>query len=377
MHIVYLTNEFPEINKNHGGIGTFIDILSQHLVENNINVSVLGVSSAKSFETITDKGIRLINIQQSNWPFGKFIQNSIRINKALLNLSSKVQIDIIEGSELSFAFISTKIKCKRVIRMHGGHHFFAYTTGKKTAFWRSFQEKRSFKKANYLIAVSNYVGETSKRLLKFNKEYSIIYNFVNNSIFKPKSDAVKKDHTICFVGTICKKKGVKELIEAFKLTIQEIPDATLHIIGRDWIDDEYGSYTSYVKTAIPDQLSKSIHFYGAVDYHKLPEIIASMSVCVYPSHSESFGLTLVEAIAMNKTIIASDIAPFKEIIELNHSWIFINPFDAKNFSNTLIHLLKNENLATALAQEINHTVMNKFDLNKLVNQNIEFYKSIL
>ena len=60
---------------------------------------------------------------------------------------------------MSLAFLPKIKEIKYLIRLHGGHHFFAESEKRKINKWKGFQEKRSFKKADAFIAVSQYVNQ--------------------------------------------------------------------------------------------------------------------------------------------------------------------------------------------------------------------------
>ena len=67
-------------------------------------------------------------------------------------MHKKKPINSIEGAELSFAFLPKIKDIKYVIRLHGGHHFFAVAENREINKWKGFQEKRSFKKADAIIS---------------------------------------------------------------------------------------------------------------------------------------------------------------------------------------------------------------------------------
>ena len=50
--------------------------------------------------------------------------------------------------------------------MHGGHHFFAKSENRPTEWKKVWQEKKSFAKADQIIAVSQYVAKVTSQLLK-------------------------------------------------------------------------------------------------------------------------------------------------------------------------------------------------------------------
>lgn len=376
MHIVFLTNEYPNAQDSHGGIGSFVQNLGRNLVKKGIDVSVVGISNSSQEIVENDEGVTVHRLKKSTAKFAKFISNSNNICKKLEQIHSLKPIDIVEGSELSFAFLPKKTSFKKVIRMHGGHHFFAHTLGKKTAFWRAYQERKSFSKVDALIAVSEFVGSKTKELLGFKKPFKTIYNFIDLEKFKIDRKVVSKENSILFIGTICEKKGVKELIQAFELVKKEVPNAVLNLVGRDWNDENVGSYTTYVKSFIADENKDNIIFHGTISYSEIPKMIGQAQVCVYPSHAESFGLTLIEAMAIQKSIVAGNIEPFQEIMDEN-AGVFCNPFSPESIAEKLIYLLKNPSLADEFAIKAQKSVKEKFNAEKIVNENINFYKSIL
>ena len=378
MHIVYLTNEYPYKDLPHGGIGTFVQNLGRNLVKKGIHVSVVGITNSnKNIGVDLDEGVKVYRIKASSLKFGKFILNSLEIRKKLKKIHSIIPIDILEGSELSFAFLPKNTPYKKVIRMHGGHHFFAVTLNKKPAFWRAFQEKQSFRKADALIAVSDYVGKTTKQLLNFKLFYKTIYNFIDFTNFKEITNVKQITNAIVFIGTICEKKGVKQLVNAFSIVKKNIPSATLHLVGRDWSSSTVPSYIDFIKTIIPVEDINSITFYGAMTYSEMPNILAKAQVCVYPSHMESFGLTLVEAMAMSKPIVYSNIPPFKEIILNEISGLECNPFDPTDIAEKICTLLLDKEMSRNLAENAYTHIKDKFNSELILEENINFYNEIL
>ena len=277
----------------------------------------------------------------------------------------------------TFAFLPKKTSYKKIIRMHGGHHFFAVTLDKKPAIWRSYQEKKSFLKVDALIAVSDFVGIKTKELLKFKLPYTTIYNFINLDKFQIDNSVKVQENSILFIGTICQKKGVKELVQAFSIVKKAIPTAVLNLVGRDWNDEKVGSYTAYAKSKIVDIHKDSIFFHGVVPYDQIPKLILSSHVCVYPSHMESFGLTLIEAMALEKPIVASNIEPFEEIMTDTISGLFCDPFSPNDIAGKLIKLLVYNEKEIKMGVNARKEVLEKFNSKKIVQENINFYTSLI
>ncbi|AOW19515.1 glycosyltransferase family 4 protein [Urechidicola croceus] len=376
MHIVFLTNEYPEKGESHGGIGSFVQNLSKNLVEKGFNISVIGIS--KSASTLEyDNGVEIHRIQQSTAKFGKFIFNSKRVRNTLKNIHEKKSIDIVEGSELSFAFLPKNTPYKKVIRMHGGHHFFAITLNKKPAVWRSFQERRSFKKADYYVSVSNYVGSQTKKYLKKNFEFTTIYNSVNTDKFVSKDNYKTIKDSLLFVGTICEKKGIRQLVQAIPIIKSKFPDVKLKIVGRDWKFPNGKSYTEYLKTFITESIKDNVEIIGVIPHDRISKYIEEAEICVYPSHMEAMPIAWLEGLLMGKPIVASNIGPAREAIKNNKTGLLANPHSPEDLAMKILELLLNKEKALKLGREARNDISKRFNQKNIIEQNINFYTSII
>ena len=377
MHIVYLTHEYPKKDLNAGGIGSFVQFLARNLVKQNIRVSVIGINNESKDIVDVDGDISIYRLAKSNWKFGKFYDHTNRILSKINDLDKDESVNIVEGSELNFAFFPRTTSYKKIIRLHGGHHFFAIELNIKPAFWRSFQEKKSFKKAEGYIAVSDYVGRQTQKYLDFYFDYTTIYNSVDTDKFSMSNLASVEENTLLFVGTVCEKKGVRQLVQAMPLIKKEIPSIKLKIVGRDLIDKNGKSFTEYLKTYINNDLKNNIEILGPVPHVDIPNYIAKTHICVFPSHMESFGLVLLEALIMGKVVLASSIEPFKEIKGKEPIFEFVNEITPENISKKVIELLNSNNETLKMGELARENIFKRFNDDTIIAKNIQYYNMIL
>ena len=375
MHIIFLTHEYPKRKMNSGGIGSFVQFLSRKLVKQGIKVSIVGLNNNNSYNEDHDLGVNIYRVPKSKWKLGKFYQHTKRILSKIDELSKIEKVDIVEGSELNFAFFPKKTSYKKVIRLHGGHHFFALELGGKNAFWRSYQERKSFSKADAYIAVSNYVGKQTQKYLKYNFPFRTIFNCVNTDKFKPDFDAKVEENSLLFVGTICEKKGIKQLIQAIPIIKKQIPNIQLNIVGRDWKFKDGSSYIEYLQSIIMNEFKENINFVGPVPHEEISGYLKKAEVCVFPSHMEAMPIAWLEALSMGKIVVASDIGPGNEAIINNKTGILVNPYSPNEIADSIVKLLKTKNLD--LGTNAREDVLQRFNVNEITSLNVEFYKSLL
>jgi glycosyltransferase involved in cell wall biosynthesis len=379
MHICFLTNEFPKEGFPHGGIGSFVKTFALELVKKGIKVSVIGMNYTFSNETESIDGISVYRLKKSTVKGFSWYFNSKAINKKIKKIHKEYPINIVESPELSLAFI-TKIKdIKYIIRLHGGHHFFAESENRGINKWKGFQEKRSFKKADAFIAVSQYVKNHTEKYLSYNnKPMAYISNPIDAEVFQP-IVGKESECKIVFAGTVCKKKGIRQLIQSFPIVKKQYLNATLEIYGRDWFSPNGASYIQMLQEnelAKLGDFAAAIHFHGAIAYDEIPLAYAEATVCVFPSHMETQGLVAPEAMAMEKAVVFTKLGPGPETITNYETGLLCDPYDPNDIAEKILWVFSNKDKAQTMGKTARRFVLGKYGLENIVDQNIDFFKSI-
>lgn len=377
MHIVYITHEYPTKNHVHGGVGSFIKFISKSLVDQGYKVSVVGTYNLPKESYEDDEGVAIYRIPFSKWKFLKFIDNSKRLLKKIEHVNTSNPIDLVEGSELTFSFFPAKTPYKKVIRMHGGHHFFSNELNAKVKPWRAYKEKLSFKKADNYIAVSSYVGNQTKEYLKKNFDFETIYNSVNTDKFKPATNVKVDENTLLFVGTVCEKKGVRQLVQSLEFVVEEFENIRLKIVGRDWFFPDGKSYIEYLKGFISDKIKDNVEIVGVVPNSEVANLLQQANICVYPSHMEAMPVAWLEALSTGKTFIGSHIGPGKEAVIHGETGWLVDPYQPKEIAEAIKLLLKDKELAAKLGINARKDILARFTPETILQKNIAFYKSVI
>jgi glycosyltransferase involved in cell wall biosynthesis len=380
MHICFITHEYPKAGFPHGGIGSFVKTIATALVQMNIRVSIVGINYTDEDENESLEGVTVYRLRKSTVKGLAWYFNSKRISDKIAEIHSQYPISIIESPELGFAFIHKIKDIKYVIRLHGGHHFFAEAENRKINIWKGFQEKRSFKKSDAFIAVSKYVKIHTEKYLSYNnRPIAYINNPINTELFKPMLGQ-EVARRIVFVGTVCEKKGVRQLIQAFHFVKKQFPTATLEIYGRDWVYPDGCSYMEMLKEKELPQLGEQaldIHFHGAVDYDKIPSIYAQAAVCVFPSHVETQGLVAPEAMAMEKAVVFSMLGPGPETIMNYETGLLCDPHNPIDIADKISWFLLNQEKKVIIEKNARAFVLKKYGLETIVKQNRIFFESLM
>lgn len=260
--------------------------------------------------------------------------------------------------------------------MHGGHHFFYTCLGERPRSWRSWLEKRSFSRADYLCGVSRFVAEETRRLLRLGDvPIEILPNPVDTAKFRPRPEVPVIRGRIVFVGTLCEKKGIRQLVEAMPEILAAVPQAHLVACGRDYTDQVTGrSYKELLESTIVPAVRPQIIFKDHVSNEQLPQELAAAEVLAYPSHMEAQGIVVIEGMAMGKPVVASRTGPGPELIEHGASGLLCDPHDPHSIAESVIRVLKNGDLAGQLGAAARDRAVTEFSVDKLVVRNEDFHR---
>jgi glycosyltransferase involved in cell wall biosynthesis len=378
MHICFITSEFPRQGFPHGGVGTFVATLGKALVEQGIQVSVIGLNYINKEETENIEGINVYRVVTKKQKGLQWYFNSRAIANKIKEVHQQNNIDIVETAELGLAFLPKIKKIKYVIRLHGGHHFFAEGENRGINPWKGFQEKRSFSKADGFIAVSEYVKSHTAKYLSYNdKLVQTIPLPIDFSKFYPADSTKVEPKSIVFAGTVCEKKGIRQLIMSMTYIKEKFPEAILHVYGRDWLFPDKSSYIAYLKKNLSLKDLENVIFHGAVSHDELPEIYEKAEVCAFPSHMETQGLVAPEAMSMEKPVLFTALGPGPETIINYETGLLADPHNPMDIAKKIIYFFSNPEKANEMGKKAREFVLKKFNSSAIVEQNIEFYNHII
>ncbi len=375
LHVCFLCDEYPP--RPHGGIGSFTRALARALAAAGHAVSVVGIYTGMTAATTEDdEGVRVVRLPHSRIRFTGLAVNAWRLRRALASIHRERPIDVIEGPEIAFARLPLRSPSVRIIRMNGGHHFFATTLGGRPLFPRRWLERRSFRRADFLCAVSRYVGETTRGLLGLGaRPIEILPNPVETAVFEARGPQAEDPRSILFVGTLCEKKGIRQLVAAMPDIAAAVPGARLDVIGPDRVDGRTGeSFRERLEASIPPALRDRIVFHGRLDNRLVPDRIAAAAVCVYPSHMEACPVAWLEAMAMRKAIVASRTGPGPELIEDGVSGLLCDPHDPRSIAASVVSLLNDPEKRERLAAAAHQRALDTFAIDTVVERNVAFYR---
>ena len=124
---------------------------------------------------------------------------------------------------------------------------------------------------------------------------------------------------------------------------------------------------------MPPQIKHKVQFVGAMAQDDLPAALASAAVCTYPSFSEAHSVACLEGMAMGRAVLASDVPPFQEIVNPGVDGLLCDPHNPRAIAANLIRLLTDPTLRRTLGATARRLAVDRYSVQHIVEQNIEFY----
>ncbi|MBL4662441.1 MAG: glycosyltransferase family 4 protein [Flavobacteriaceae bacterium] len=374
MHIVFLSGEYPLWTS--GGVGTFIQTYGHSLVQEGHKVSVVGSGKDEKELKLEDDGIQIYRLPKNPSSLPDFLFNGYQINKKLKQLHKENPIAVIEASEAGLALLSKRHPAKKVIRLHGGHHFFAEAEKRKINWRKGMLEKKSFSKADGFIAISQYVKDHTAKYLSYGNRPIEIINLPLDTSKEVAQVAVQENH-ILFAGTVCEKKGIRQLIEAYKLVREKYPNKVLDIYGREWFYPNGNSYHQMLTQNYDATYFENVTFHGSISREELDKKYSEAVFCVFPSHMETQGLVSIEAMLLGKPVIFSKYGPGTETVEHQKTGLLCDVYDPSDIAEKMIWCIENPEEANLLGIAASKIVKKRYDSNTIVKKNIQFYQTLI
>ena len=376
--IAFLTPEYPhpETPGLCGGIGTSIMNLASALNVLGAKVSIL-VYGQQSDGFFHENGIdfyRIKNNQSRKWPRYK---TQKKIEKLINQLVKADKIDLVEAADWTGITSFIKPKCPVIVKVHGSDTYFSYFSRQPLEWKKRFAEKRAMRKANALIAVSQFSADVTKSVMRLKKDFTIIPNGIDTGKFHPK--VAETSNTILYFGTLVRKKGSLELPLIFNKVFEKNASAKLVLVGLDSNDPITGNRSVWqmMQPLFTPEALENVTYAGSVAYEEIKNHIDQAAICVFPSFAEALPVSWMEAMAMGKAIVASDIGWAKEMIVDASEGFLVHPTKHEAFADRIVALLEDPELRRLFGQQARKKVEAKFSFEVVAKQNLDFYKRVL
>ena len=163
------------------------------------------------------------------------------------------------------------------------------------------------------------------------------------------------------VGVVARlepEKGHPTLLESWPAVLRAVPNAVLLIVG------EGSRHAELEQLAASLRIAHRVVFTGRRD--DVPEVTAALDVAVLPSYREAQGLSILEAMALSRPVVASRVGGIPEVIEDGVSGLLVPPHDPEALAAAIVRLLTNHPLADMIGRAGHDVVHERFCIGLMV-----------
>lgn len=317
-----------------GGVNMHVRELGEHLRARGHEVRILApadgpveagvISLGRTFGVPVNRGVARL-------AFGPRIAG--RLRRILLRTKPDI-VHVHEPLAPSASLLATLLgrRAPLVVTFHSGADSTTLRLGR--AFLRPLRGRFAV-----AIAVSDFARELVKPGLGENVR--VIPNGVETSHYTsiPAPDVAGR--TVLFFGRLEARKGPQVLVAALPTLFSRVPDARVVIAGE-------GALRRRLEAAIPEGFERQVTFPGAFGTPERIELLTNANVVCLPATGESFGYTLVEAMAAGRAVVASDDPGYRCVATDGREALLCSPEDPEAFGHALADLLLDADRATAL-----------------------------
>ena len=385
MRIAFITFEYPPFV--NGGAGIYAMNVTREMAKlgNEVTVFTPQIESDKSLYESDNLNICRVPLND-NVPF-KALQFWLKLPEVIMEAESINKFDIIHFNGLSYWFLKNKLsKVPHIITIH---HLvtdaikcnnlslisrFCDIRG-ENSFFIPFIEKKCVKCADKIISVSEF---TKKQIVDNYKispgKIEVVYNGMElkeQTFTEKELDELKKQYgipqkpVILFVGRVDDhRKGLDFLLRSFK-NVLEMIDSILLVVGK-------GDQTNAKKIAMSLGIHNHVFFTGFVNESTLKKCYSLCDVYAVPSRLEGFGLTILEAMAAGKPVVATNVGAIPEIIKIGENGTLVQFDDIFDFANVMHIHLDNKSSDESLSGKNKSYMQRKYNwkMNALATQRI-------
>ena len=208
------------------------------------------------------------------------------------------------------------------------------------ASWMSQRLQRSIKRADGLIAISEYVGSTLRSAGIDESRIHVVVNAIDTAEWTPRLGRDDRRAEFGFAATdtvvitVCRlfpAKGPTELVRAVAAVHGTRPDVRLLVVGREF---EPG-YVATLKHLAKDLgIAEHVVFTGLRP--DVPALMAAADIFSMPSQFEPFGLVYLEAMSMELPVVALDSGGTPEVVEDGRDGLLSTPGDEHALADNLL-----------------------------------------
>jgi len=320
-----------------------------------------------------DPKVTYHNVQVSAYPLFRYPPYDLALATRMLEVQEEFHTDLFHvhyaiphavSAYLARKMSGGELRC--VTTLHGTD---ITVVGADAAYTRP--TRFAIEESHAVTAVSEFLAGETQRIFSTEKKIHVIPNFVDTELFRPGSggryyEREEDTRTIVHVSNFRPVKRVADVVRAFAAIHQKVP-SRLQLVG-DGPDREHAF-------AIASDLGcmEAVQHLGSVE--STEAILADADLFLLASETESFGLSMLEAMSCGVPCVSTDVGGVSEVI--GGGGFLTPPNDPQAMADAALPLLTDERLHQKVAAAGRARALELFDMDRVADKYFQLYREVL
>jgi glycosyltransferase involved in cell wall biosynthesis len=266
-----------------------------------------------------------------------------------------------------------------VIHTPHGHIFYGYFGPLKNRVFILLEKFAALFADRIITLTERGKREYVERRIAPADRFIPIYSGMDLSSFHPGTNPAKvreelglraKDQAVGTVGRLVPVKGHRYLIEAASQVVRVIPGVKFFLVGDGPCREELEGQVARLN------LGNNVHFLGLRE-SGLEEIMAALDLFVLPSLNEGMGRVLIQAMALGRPVVATEVSGIPEVVKNNETGILVPPGESKALAEAIITLLRDKKRAGEMGRAGRERVNSSFTSRIMIEKIANLYEELM
>lgn len=212
-------------------------------------------------------------------------------------------------------------------------------------------------------SLNDFINKTTSNI------YVIPHGIEFEKIQKIQSHNIEK-HDIFLIAELRKIKGIDILIKVIPVVIESIPDLSVYLAGYGYQKNELENLVKKLK------LEKHVKFLGFISEKNKYQYYKSSKIIVIPSRWDVLPITLYEAMASGKPVVASNVGGIPDAIDDGKTGFLFESENEVDLAEKIVKLLKDKKLRDEMGKSAKEKAK-QFEWSKIAEKTVEVYKEVI
>lgn len=298
----------------------------------------------------------------------QFLVSARRIMRTLVDRPDVIQFPSPPSSNDALLPLLARLRgVPSVVRLAGWPLYEAKYRGDLSSYESYFFYRLTRSFFTKVVCASSFMRDRSMRDGIDAKKIQVIPNGIDLNAFRYAGRIKLVGHpALLFVGRLEREKGIDILVESMEHLARALPQVVLHVVGEGSLENELRRFT------VTKGLIDRVVFHGKT--LDTAAFYSSADICVVPSIFEAFGITVVEAMAAGKPVVATRCGGIPENVTNLDNGILVQP-TRQGLVKAITDLWNDAKLMERMSKN-NLEKANQFDWSRVADEYIRLYMTL-